>query len=120
MALNIESIVFVAGCCKGWVFCGNTTQSTKVNNNCFNLSTEPSSGVVDFASTKRKTVFNLENEAVLRFLVALSGTVSDDSTEILGHQKDLWSNAPRQVNMFSPPLIPSYPLPLIWRNIKSS
>ena len=49
-------------------------------------------------------MFNLENEAVLRFLVALSGTVSDDSTEILGHQKDLWSNAPRQVNMFSSPL----------------
>ncbi|XP_068759529.1 gamma-tubulin complex component 6-like isoform X2 [Montipora capricornis] len=64
---------------------------------------EPSSGVVDFASTKRKTVFNLENEAVLRFLVALSGTVSDDSTEILGHQKDLWSNAPRQIYKTSLP-----------------
>ena len=61
----------------------------------FFILAEPLSAAVDFSSTKRATV--LENEAVLRFLVALAGSSRNDSTAVLGHQKDSWSNATKQV-----------------------
>ena len=56
---------------------------------------EPSRDVVDFSSTDGKT--GSEKDAVLRFLVALSGSAIYDSGAVLGHQNDLWAKAPRQV-----------------------
>lgn len=61
------------------------------------LWSEPSSSTVDFSSTENKTV--LEKEAVLRLLVALSGSVASDSAADLGHQNDLWAKEPRQVRV---------------------
>ena len=56
---------------------------------------EPSSYAIDFSSTDGKT--GLEKDAVLRFLVALSGSATYGSGAVLGHQNDLWTKAPRQV-----------------------
>lgn len=69
----------------------------------FLILAEPLSAAVDFSCTNGATV--LENEAVLRFLVALAGSARDDSTAVLGHQKDSWSNAPRQVKQPYPSLL---------------
>ena len=50
---------------------------------------EPCSGAIDFRVTDSKPV--IEKEAVLRFLVALSGSVANDSVDVIGHQNDLWA-----------------------------
>ena len=59
------------------------------------LLSEPSSYAIDFSSADGKT--GSEKDAVLRFLVALSGSAIYDSGAVLGHQNDLWAKAPRQV-----------------------
>ena len=56
---------------------------------------EHCSSAIDFSNTDSKPV--IEQEAVLRFLVALSGSVADDSVEVIGHQNDLWVKGPKQV-----------------------
>lgn len=63
--------------------------------NCL-FQSEPSSSAVKFNSTELRTNV-LEKEAVLRFIVALAGSVTNESTSILGHQNKLWVTEHKQV-----------------------
>ena len=56
---------------------------------CCVFQSELSSSAVKFSSTERTNV--LEKEAVLRFLVALAGSVTNESKSVLGHQNKLWA-----------------------------
>ena len=57
--------------------------------------TEPSSSAIKFNSTKETNA--TEKEAVLRFLVALTGTGHYGPTSVLGYQDDLWARGLNQV-----------------------
>ena len=59
------------------------------------FQSEPSSSAVKFSSTERTNV--LEKEAVLRFIIALAGSVTNESTPVLGHQNKLWVTEHKQV-----------------------
>ncbi|XP_022783914.1 gamma-tubulin complex component 6-like [Stylophora pistillata] len=65
-----------------------------------NLQESPSSAI-KFNSTKQTST--TEKEAVLRFLVALTGTGLHGSTSVLGHQDDLWARGPYQIQKTSLP-----------------
>ena len=62
--------------------------------NCL-FQSEPSSSAVKSSSTERTNA--LEKEAVLRFLVALAGSVPNESMPVLGHENKLWATEHRQV-----------------------
>ena len=59
------------------------------------LILEPSSSSLDFNNTNKKAV--VEKEAILRFLVALSGSGTSESPGVLGHHNDLWVKESTQV-----------------------
>ena len=59
------------------------------------LILEPCSSSLDFNNTNKKAV--VEKEAILRFLVALSGSGTSESPGVLGHHKDLWVKESTQV-----------------------
>ena len=59
------------------------------------FQSEPSSSAVKFNSAERTNV--LEKEAVLRFVIALAGSVTNESTPVLGHQNNLWVTEHKQV-----------------------
>ena len=59
------------------------------------FQSEPSSSAIKFNSTERTNV--LEKEAVLRFIVALAGSVTNETTPVLGHQNKLWATEHKQV-----------------------
>lgn len=56
---------------------------------------ESSSRAVKLNSTERTNVS--EKESVLRFLVALAGSVRNESTSVLGHQDRFWVTEHKQV-----------------------
>ena len=62
------------------------------------FQSEPSSSAVKFKSTERTNV--LEKEAVLRFIIALAGSVANESTPVLGHRNKLWVTEHKQVLQF--------------------
>ena len=59
------------------------------------LILEPCSSSLDFNNTNKKAV--VEKEAILRFLVALSGSGTSESPGVLGHHNDLWVKGSMQV-----------------------
>ena len=59
------------------------------------LILEPCSSSLDFNDTNKKAV--VEKEAILRFLVALSGSGTSESPGVLGHHNDLWVKESMQV-----------------------
>ena len=59
------------------------------------LILEPCSSSLDFNNTDKKAV--VEKEAILRFLVALSGAGTSESPRVLGHHNDLWVKESTQV-----------------------
>ena len=59
------------------------------------LILEPCSSSLDFNNTNKKAV--VEKEAILRFLVALSGSGTSESPGVLGHHNDLWVKEATQV-----------------------
>ena len=59
------------------------------------LILEPCSSSLDFNNTNKKAV--VEKEAILRFLVALSGSGTIESPGVLGHDNDLWVKGSTQV-----------------------
>ena len=61
----------------------------------FFFQTELSSSAIKFNSTKETNA--TEKEAVLRFLVALTGTGHYGPTSVLGYQDDLWARGLNQV-----------------------
>jgi len=68
--------------------------STSSKNSSF-LILEPCSSSLDFNNTSKKAV--VEKEAILRFLVALSGSGTSESPGVLGHHNDLWVKESTQV-----------------------
>ena len=56
---------------------------------------EPCSSSLDFNNTNKKAV--VEKEAILRFLVALSGSGTNESPGVLGHHNDLWVKGSTEV-----------------------
>ena len=59
------------------------------------LILEPCSSSLDFNDTNKSAV--MEKEAILRFLVALSGSGTSESPGVLGHHDDLWVKKSMQV-----------------------
>ena len=59
------------------------------------LILEPCSSSLDFNNASKKAV--VEKEAILRFLVALSGSGTSESPGVLGHHNDLWLKESTQV-----------------------
>ena len=59
------------------------------------LILEPCSSSLDFNNTNEKAV--MEKEAILRFLVALSGSGTSESPGVLGHHNALWVKDSMQV-----------------------
>lgn len=59
------------------------------------LILEPCSSSLDFNNTNKSTI--MEKEAILRFLVALSGSGTSESPGVLGHHNDLWVKESMQV-----------------------
>ena len=68
--------------------------SIRCKNSSF-LILEPCSSSLDFNNTNKKAV--VEKEAILRFLVALSGSGTSESPGVLGHHNDLWVKESTQV-----------------------
>ena len=69
--------------------------SISSNNYSSFLILEPCSSSLDFNNTNKKAV--VEKEAILRFLVALSGSGTSESPGVLGHHNDLWVKGSTQV-----------------------
>ena len=68
--------------------------SVSCKNSSF-LILEPCSSSLDFSNTNKSAV--VEKEAILRFLVALSGSGTSESPGVLGHHNGLWVKESTQV-----------------------